>query len=164
MKALSPWRAAQGSVHWVTSLVLATALAVVSVGCSEDSAQPQQTRSQTATGSQDFSWIDIELSGFPAGALLVLRPSYWSTAELTADPQARITAQSATVFRVEFLNLASGNFAVSSARILMAVESVVDELQGIVVLCDETGPIIIAPECQGNCAPLCGLPGHDCDG
>jgi len=149
-------------------VLLVTSITFMLSGCSEDdepAAPNPPARNVASTGSQDYSWIDVELSNFPAGTTLQLRTPHWSTAELTADPQARISAQSATVFRVEFMGLAAGSFVGTSARILVvAVDSVVDELAGIVVLCDETGPIILAPECQGNCAPLCGLPGHDCDG
>ena len=150
------------------ALALLIVLSLVLPACSddEDPAQPGTTaRSVGSTGSQDYMWIDIELKNFPAGSSLQLRMPYWESAELTADPQATIVAQSATLFRVSFGNLAAGNFIGTEARILLAaVDSVVDELQGIVILCDETGPIILAPECQGDCAPLCGLPGHDCDG
>jgi len=149
-------------------LFLVIPLMFVLSGCSEDedpAAPAPPARSVAATGSQDYTWIDVELSNFPSGSTLALRSPYWNATELTTDPQARVTEQSATVFRVQFITLASGNFIGTDARILLVVQdSVVDDLQGIVVLCDETGPIILAPECQGNCAPLCGLPGHDCDG
>lgn len=148
--------------------ILATSLSLAFVACSEDDnpAQPgASARSVAATGSQDYTWIDVELTDFPTGTTLELRTPYWDTAELTADPQARVIAQSATVFRVEFISLAAGNFIGTEARILLVtVDSVSQDLQGVVILCDETGPIIVAPECQGNCAPLCGLPGHDCNG
>jgi hypothetical protein len=150
-----------------SSHILVVALFTVTVvGCGDDSSAPAAGgRSQVATGSQDYTWIDIQLSGYPAGSSLILRPTYWDAGELTADPQAGVTATSATTFRVEFLNLAAGNFVGANARILLAVvDSAVDELQGVVILCDSSGPIIIAPECQGDCAPLCGLPGHDCNG
>lgn len=135
--------------------------------CSEDNepaAPATPMRSVAAAGTQDYTWIDLRLSNFPSGSTVSLRTPYYETAELTADPQARVVAQSDNLFRVEFTNLSAGNFVGATARILLSVDSVVDELQGIVVLCDETGPIILAPECAGNCAPLCGLPGHDCDG
>ena len=142
------------------------AVAITFVACSDDdnSTAPQtKQRSVTSAGSQDYTSIDVTLNNFPAGTTLELRPLYWSATELTADPQARVTALSATVFRVEFLNLSQGIFADLTARILMvAVDSVVDELQGIVVLCDESGPIIISTECNGNCKPLCGFDGNTC--
>ena len=156
------------STHRYKLLLVTASLMLVLSGCSDDENPSQPgapARSVASTGSQDYTWIDIELTNFPTGSTLELRTPYWDTAELTADPQARVIAQSATVFRVEFISLAAGNFIGTSARILLAaVDSVADELQGIVVLCDETGPIIVAPECQGDCAPLCGLPGHGCDG
>lgn len=152
----------------VLFVCLSMLLTFVFSGCSDDedtTAPTPPARSVAATGSQNYSWVDLKLSNFQTGATLVLRASYWDTGELTSDPQARVAAQAGTVFRVEFMSLAAGNFVGTSARILVAVhDSVGDELQGIVVLCDETGPIILAPECQGDCAPLCGLPGHDCNG
>jgi hypothetical protein len=149
--------------------VVIGAVTILSVSCSDDDDTPTQTnatpRSVGVTGSQDYTWADIELSGFPASSYLELRSPYWSTAEFTQDPQARVSAQSQSVFRLDLINLDQTIFAADTARILLAVmESAVNELQGVVVLCDSTGPIILAPECSGDCAPLCGLPGHDCDG
>ena len=91
----------------------------VSSGCSEDEdpAAPNPTRGVSSTGSQDYTWIDVQLSNFPAGTTLELRTPYWETAELTADPQARVSTQSATVFRVEFMGLAAGSFVGTNARI-----------------------------------------------
>ncbi len=147
-------------------LFLATPLTFVVSGCSDDDetmAPTPPTRSVASTGSQDYTWIDVQLVNFPTGATLVLRTPYWDSAELTADPGARVATQSDTVFRVEFVSLSAGSFVGTSARILLVVQdSVGDDLQGIVVLCDENGPIILNPECQGNCNPLCGLPGHGC--
>lgn len=149
-------------MFWIVSTVLA--IATVG-GCSDEGTAPSGGKDQVATGSQNYTWIDIQLSGYPAGSSLIVRPTYWDAGELTADPQARITSISATTFHVEFLSLAAGNFVGANARILLAVvDSNIDELQGVVILCDSSGPIIIAPECQGDCAPLCGLPGHDCSG
>jgi hypothetical protein len=149
-------------------LLLISMAAVLASSCGDDDTPTQANptpRSLSVVGSQDYTWADIALSNFPSGSQLALRSPYWSTAELMADPQARVSAQSQTVYRLEFMNLNSGIFASDTARVLLVVQdSAVNELQGIVVLCDSTGPIILSPECAGDCAPLCGLPGHDCDG
>jgi len=147
--------------------VAATIIALLA-GCGDDdsgSNPPPEGRSVIGTGSVDYSSIDVELVGFPAASMLVLRPLYWSPSDLSEDPQATVTQLSATTFHVEFLNLAAGNFLVVTARILLTVDdSVGDEVQGVVILCDNTGPIIVSPECAGECAPLCGTSGHTCDG
>lgn len=91
-------------------LCLVTPITFVFSGCSEDdepAAPNPPARSVASTGSQDYTWIDLELSNFPTGATLELRTPHWSTAELTADPQARVSAQTATAFRVEFMGLAA---------------------------------------------------------
>ena len=151
----------------VVRIVVAFAMISLAVSCSDDDSgsNPGGGRGVVELGSQDYSSISLEIVGFPGGSTLVLRPLYWAAGELTEDPQARVTSLSDTQFLVEFLNLSADKFLGVSARILLAVEdSATDELQGIVVLCDNTGPIILSPECAGDCAPLCGLPGHNCDG
>ena len=132
-------------------------------GCGDDEVTPPDiVRGKTVVASQDYSSVDIEIKGYPQGSVLALRPNYWSTAELTADPQATVREVSTNVFRVSFANLSAGSFVGSGAKILLVVQdSVVDDLSGVVVLCDETGPIDISA-CAGNCDPLCGL--TECDG
>ena len=147
-----------------TLFVAVVGLAFVLNACSDDPTAPPG-REYSILASQDFLSADLELSRFPAGSSIELRTGYWSTSELTADPGARISTLSDNVYRLSFANLSSGIFATEQARILLrVVDSAVDELTGIVVLCDSTGPIILDPQCQGDCAPLCGLDGHGCAG
>jgi len=147
-------------------VVVVMGVVALSIACDDEqsSTDPAVARGASVTGSQDYTWANIQLNGFSSVAELALRAGYWSATELTEDPQARVTRLSASVFRLDFMALRPGIFSVEQARILLQVESATTELQGIVVLCDSTGPIILAPECAGDCAPLCGLPGHDCNG
>ena len=135
-------------------------------GCSDDdTTEPPLAKNKAVLGSQDYSWVDVQINGYPQGSVVALRPDYWSTTELTADPQATVREVSDNVFRVSFANLNAGSFATSGASIRLVVrDSVVDDLSGIVVLCDASGPIDISA-CAGDCDPLCGLDDcHVCTG
>ena len=149
--------------RWFAFVVL---FGCLSVGCGgDDGTEVQGGRNQVATASQDYSWIDINFTGYAAGAFLELRAGHGSSAELNTDPQATVATLAPTTYRVAFNNLSAASFVASDARILLVLKSSIgDELQGVVVLCNSAGPIVISPECKGDCAPLCCLPGHDCDG
>ncbi len=141
----------------LTVLILLLALLVLP-GCGDDDpAQPGPDRGKTAVDSQDYSWIDIEIRGYPQGSVLALRPNYWSTSELTADPVATVREVSENVFRLSFANLSAGSFVGTEASMRLVVQdSVADDLSGVVVLCDVSGPLDIS-NCSGDCDPLCGL-------
>jgi hypothetical protein len=112
-----------------------------------------------------YTSIVVELRGYPQGSQLLLRPGYWSPAELLEDPGASVTQLSGTSFNVEFANLDESTFDAPDAEILLVVvDATADELSGVVVLCSELGPITIHPGCAGDCVPDCGLPGTGCDG
>ncbi len=146
---------------WIPLLVLN--LTVMNSCGDDDPAVPQATpKSKAVVASVDYTSIDIRLDGYPAGSVLALRSNHWSTAELNADPQARVRLVAGTVYRVEFLNLGAGSFIGSNAKIRLVVQdSVVDDLAGVVVLCDTAGPLDIS-NCAGDCDPLCGI--DDCTG
>jgi hypothetical protein len=141
----------------LTVLVLLSVILVLP-GCGDDDpSQPGQTRGKTVVDSQDYTWIDIEIRGYQQGSVLALRPNHWSTTELTADPGATISEVSENVFRLSFANLRAGTFVGTEASIKLVVQdSVADDLSGVVVLCDASGPLDIS-NCSGDCDPLCGL-------
>ena len=134
------------------------------LSCGDDPAQPV-AKGKSLVDSLDYTWIDIRITGYPEGSVVVLRPNHWSTAELTADPEATVRETSKNVFRLSFSNLGAGSFVGASAKIRLVVQdSVVEELSGIVVLCDATGPLDLS-NCQGDCDPLCGIDDcHGCNG
>jgi len=148
---------------------MALVAALLVPGCEEDEAPaaPEGPAVGKVAGTAvDFQFIEIRLRGYPQGARVILRAGiYWSPSQLQEDPLPAVTRVEEALFRVDFDNLARDKFIAPDAEILLAVvDSAAKELSGVVVLCSELGPIVIDPSCAGDCAPECGVPGHDCDG
>ena len=133
----------------------------------EDPATPEGLAVGKVAGNVVFfQSIEIQLRGYPQGSQLLLRPGiYWSPSELSEDPRPVVTQLGEASFRVDFGNLSQDKFITPDAEILLVVvDSVADELSGVVVLCSDQGSILFGAGCAGDCAPDCGLPGHDCSG
>jgi len=148
---------------WPALLLL---VLIPALGCGDDennAAPPQASATgKSIIGTQDYTWVDILLTGYPAGSQLSLRTNYWSRTELNEDPFPSVVALDDDIFRVQFSNLSSGSFLGLTAAIRMVVkDSAGDDLSGVVVLCEDTGPFIMGP-CAGDCDPLCGI--DDCAG
>lgn len=150
----------------IIAVTLVASLLVVACSDDDEPAAPAgPTVGKVVTAYVAYDEVTVEIRGYPQGALLQLRTLYWNPAQLSEDPQARVTQPEATLFTVAFANLDQTKFVAPDADILLVVvDSTGQELSGVVVLCDENGPFSLSAECSGDCVADCGLPGIGCDG
>lgn len=152
--------------RWILPTILLASVLIAACSDDDEPAAPAAPSvGKVATAYVAYASVVVELRGYPQNAALRLRSLYWNPAQLSEDPQATVTQLSAATFEVAFANLDAGKFIAPDADILLVVvESTGEELSGVVVLCDETGPLSLTAECSGDCVADCGLPGVGCDG